>query len=207
MLELLKFLYKVIRHLVKHILILLKKFLIWTWQSLSKFGRWTLRPKVYKTFLGILAFSVPLAIERYYHYYPDIVVNYTEPLDSKNVFTSFFVLENNGNSNIYDVQFEYELTNVMFESKTVKNSSFKDVLMSSKSPLYKRIAANKSQTVNVNLLDKFFGKNIQIDLVSFSANLKIVLHYTYWNNVKESDTLNFVSSGLVDENIIWLKNQ
>ncbi|WP_205791767.1 hypothetical protein [Flagellimonas oceani] len=194
--------------LLKYILKLSIKFLKQLWSNLLLFGKWIRRPKVYKSILGILVTVFSLSWGFYTYYYPSIDVVYTEPLDSNNIFSSRFTIENNGNCNIYDVHFEYDFDDIALSQKSVLMVDI-NITNRGNSTVYKRIKKKRGQTIDVDFINTFFEfeNSNKSDMTTYKMKAKIEVTYTYWNYFTKSETFNFHTSELISDKIVWLKDQ
>lgn len=114
---------------------------------------------------------------------PDVDIVFTEPLSPSDIYTSRFIIENNGNCNIYNVNVEHRI-NSMRMVTPVGTSTFKNERMFNYIPDYKRIPKKRSQGINVNLLRRVYaiGKEEGVNTSTIHADIEIYLRYTYWNN-------------------------
>lgn len=189
--------------LIKYILSKSKQFVKWLWLSLRKLGKWVLRPKVYKSILGILVFLIPLLWGFYTYYDPKVDIDFTDPLFDGDITTSIFSIKNEGNCNIYNVR--VDIYNKKFETEKARVSENLYTNYSS----YKRIKSNREQALDYGIVkNNSFYLGSWENVNTINAELHIYITYTYWKNtMTKFDTLKFKSSKLVKNKIIWTKIQ
>ena len=102
-----------------------------------------------KSFVTFLISAFITAWGFYTYYYPDVTIEFTEPLQPNNILTSIFSISNNGNSDINYVNSYYEIKNIHLETKSgnyIRNTSFPEPFEIR--PFYK-IAKKRKQAINV----------------------------------------------------------
>ena len=146
----------------------------------------------------------------YTYYYPEVSITYTNPIVSTDILTSRFTIENNGNSNIYDVYINYEIKNikVKYEKGGISQVSGLKVISNWQK---KMIAMKKKQVINIDIFKEIFSfipNESDEKIYTIDANLEIQLNYIYWNNRIKTDTFRFITQySETNKSIIWLNNQ
>tara|TARA_R110000744_G_scaffold100214_1_gene193207 strand:- start:3745 stop:4365 length:621 start_codon:yes stop_codon:yes gene_type:complete len=179
------------------------QFAKWIWQSLKKLIKWIHRPKVYKLISGTLSILLFIYFSWYLYFKPKIDIDFTDPLDSRDVSTSIFSVVNNGESNIYDVMVNYKIVKLDQPPLYIENSIAENTI-----PKISRIKANSEQTVLINLVDNNAMSFKGFDFKTVEGELYIYLKYKYWQKqVTNYDTLHFKASKMVKNKIVWTKIQ
>jgi hypothetical protein len=141
----------------------------------------------------------------YTYYYPDVSISITEPLKKGEVFSSYFKIENNGNSDVEDIKLTYLLNNVNIGGPTIQDFTIDKQLVDFDTNL-KILRKRRTQTINVNLLETVVDfKTVKYN--TLSAKLTINLTYKYWFLFNKNDSFFFYTSEMKENNIIWLPAQ
>lgn len=157
----------------------------------------------------IFLFSAFVTLFGFWSFFkPDIDLVFTEPIKSNNIFTSRFTLENNGESNVYNILFDYDVTK--FNAVLGNNIKFNNCALasSSKTPRFKSLPINSKSVFDIdmfqNLLD--FGDDVD-NMISFDASLEIRIEYDYWFIFSKNQLFKFHTSPLTSGKLIWLQDQ
>lgn len=192
--------------------LVLKRFLLQLWIYLTKFGTWVLRPRVYKSILGILGFLIPLGITFYIYFYPKVELSFSDTLNPKNITSSYFTIENNGNCNIYNVFVDCMFINFSatdYSTGSPKRKDFRYIEVFTENIDYRRIKSNRSQLFDVDVLNEIFvGLGPSNDsLVTHDAKIEMYVNYKYWGDRYKIDTFKFKTKGPINGKIVWTKYQ
>lgn len=144
---------------------------------------------------------------------PDISLTFTEPINSQDVFTSYFTINNNGFTNAFDIGLSYKLNKSKTSSEIIEEIIINESMVSFGKKM-KVLKAHKRQTIFINFhrtainIQSNDGKQFKpIKLQTFNVDLTIFLTYKYWYFFSKTDAFNFTTSEVVDNKIIWLEYQ
>jgi len=160
------------------------------------------RPTSMKMLLiKFLTFLIPILIGAYFYYAPKISVDFGVPLEHSNVFSSPFIVGNNGNSPLTNITIDScLLTNVRATSSTVKKITINNATVSADTIYSEYLSPNSTETFFIDFLTSlaFFPGEIK----TFQANIKIYISYK-WFYIPYQDSFNFQSYLSNSGNIVW----
>lgn len=148
----------------------------------------------------------------YTHYYPEIEIEFTEPLRSNNVFTSVMNIKNTGNCSVNNIKIYFVLSDLLTENRN--GSRFitsPGVYLIDKNPLpiQRIVSAKKTKSVDVDMgrvVAMQYGTLID-SVVTYRAKLKLYITYDYWYKKRTvHDSIFFRTSKLIDGKVMWIND-
>lgn len=203
MTELLKFLCRLLIHIIKSTLQILQKLLNSTLIYVVNICKWFVRPKVYRSIIGLISVIVPFCWGIYSYYFPKIDITFTPPLNSYDIFTSIFTLENNGNSTVYNVKTDFTI-NEFYGVHPNQGKYLLDMINIDATPVYRILRENKKQYLPFDLKENNVLQFTNDSIATFKADLHIYVEYDYWyKTMSIRDTFKFKASDFVNNSVIW----
>jgi hypothetical protein len=142
-------------------------------------------------FLGFL-FTLYMSLK------PVISISPSEPRFGQNVFTSYFIVKNNGSSSVENINFHFEFDEVNFGD----DLHIWDTGLSGYCESITLLKPNSSQTLNCNILENFTGLD-PIKIEALDAEITIEISYEFWTFFKRTKYFYFFTSDIRYGNVIW----